>query len=144
VTPESLACQLNGREYRDEITPAEEKAAKAAGLVVVFGASDDLAELRGAVCDEFGAYDGGSFLIDERGALPSERDDDWEDDDLLDYLTRKKQASKVVALWCAGPDYSWTFKTKIPHATFDVLEDGEKYCRGIVFRLADAGSAGRA
>jgi hypothetical protein len=34
-------------------------------------------------------------------------------------------------------DTSWSYETDIPHATFDVLEDGEVYCRGIVFALAD-------
>ena len=32
---------------------------------------------------------------------------------------------------------AWTYMTDIPHATFDVMDDGELYCRGIVFALAD-------
>lgn len=142
MTADELALELNGRQYRDEMTPAEEKAAKAAGLVVVFGASDDLMEVRGAVCDEFDACGGGSFLIDARGVLPYERDDDWDDAEMLNYLTRKKHAREVEAMWGEDGAYSWTFKTDIPHATFDVLEDDDKYCRGIVFRLADASPAG--
>jgi hypothetical protein len=38
----------------------------------------------------------------------------------------------IDAVWCEG-EYSWTYKTNIPHATFDIWEDGEKYCKGIVF-----------
>jgi hypothetical protein len=54
----ALAALLTGREYRQEITRAEEADAKAAGLVVAFGASDDLLEFRGAIDDEVGCYDG--------------------------------------------------------------------------------------
>lgn len=50
---------LNGREYGDEITREEEAMAKAHGLVVVFGYSDDNMEFCGAITDEVGCYDGG-------------------------------------------------------------------------------------
>lgn len=55
MNAKEFAAMLNGREYRREITKAEEKEAKAAGLIVAFGASDDNLELRGAVDDEIGA-----------------------------------------------------------------------------------------
>ena len=42
-----FANRLNGREYGQELTPAEAQRAKEAGIVVVFGASDDLMEFRG-------------------------------------------------------------------------------------------------
>ena len=58
MTKEELAALINGRKYRHELTDKEEKAAKDARLVVVFGASDDLMEFRGAINDECGAYDG--------------------------------------------------------------------------------------
>ncbi len=41
MTKEELAALINGRKYRHELTDKEEKAAKDARLVVVFGASDD-------------------------------------------------------------------------------------------------------
>ena len=37
-----------------------------------------------------------------------------------------------------GEELAWVYKTDIPHATFLIHDDDEKYCRGIVFRLADA------
>ena len=46
-------------EYRYELTKEQEKEAKELGLVVVFGASDDLMEFRGALDEEFGCPDGG-------------------------------------------------------------------------------------
>lgn len=143
MTPQELAARLNGRELGSEITKAEEAEAKAAGLVVLFGASDDLVELRGAIDDELGAYEGTTLRITPLGLLPS-----WEtvleagtEGDAEDYFRMKASGiAEVKALWC--PDgallgASWAYETAIPHATFDVMEDGELYCRGIVFRLAD-------
>lgn len=40
--------KLDGRKYGNELTRDEEKKLKDLGLVVVFGASDDLCEFRGA------------------------------------------------------------------------------------------------
>lgn len=139
-TKETLAALLNGREYRDEISSAEENDAKASGLVVVFGASDDLMELRGAISDEAGCNDGGDLTVDSKGLIP-----DWEvidhDDEreVRDYLKRKDAVGTriISALWCKEGGYSWTYETEIQHATFEVVEDGKPYCRGIVFDLKD-------
>jgi hypothetical protein len=45
-------------------------------------------------------------------------------------------------LWAEEGDYSWTYATEIPHATFEVIEDDGPYCRGIVFALADVPARG--
>jgi hypothetical protein len=63
TTKEALARRLNGREYGTEITSDEEAAARKCGLVVAFGAPDDLIEFRGAFNDERDCYEGGEFLI---------------------------------------------------------------------------------
>ena len=47
MTKEQLAELLNGNEYRDEMTKEQEQAAKQNNLLVLFGASDDLLEMRG-------------------------------------------------------------------------------------------------
>ena len=110
MTEVEFAKILNGREYGLEMTPAEERQAEELGLVVVFGYSDDNAEFRGAIYDEIGCYDGGRVF--ERG------------DKYID------------AKWCDG-EYSWMYDTNIPHAVFDIYEDGEKFCRGIVFKESE-------
>ena len=51
MTKEELAAMLNGREYGKEITKAEEEKAKANGLVVIYGYSDDNVELRRHLVD---------------------------------------------------------------------------------------------
>jgi hypothetical protein len=133
MTKEQLAEKLNGREIDSEITAAEEAQAKAAGLVVIFGASDDLCEFRGAINDESGCYNGGVIEIHAAGILPDHECD-------CDYCAYESIAAKcatIEAVWCETPDISWTYKTALPHATFEIMEDGEKYCRGIVISVAD-------
>lgn len=142
MTKEELAKKLNGREYRNEITDSEAKEAKNSGLVIVFGASDDLLELRGSIEDEFGCYDGGEALIDSDGLLPDRENID-EDDELEEYFSRKKTAKKIEAIWNKG-NISWQYKTSIPHSIFKVMEDGEVYCKGIVFSINEIDKASKA
>lgn len=101
---------LNGREYLKEITPFEAQRAKELGFVVVFGYSDDNAEFYGAIEDEVGCFGGGRIY-----------------DHGIEF---------IEAVWCKG-DYCWSYETNIPHATFDIYDDGEKYCKGIVFDIND-------
>jgi hypothetical protein len=131
MTTKELAMTLNGREYGEELTSAEKWTAAASGLVVVFGYSDDNAEFRGAIDEECSCYDGGTFYLDEDGIV--EVDCDNEDCKLLKkYLA----GCKTIEAVCGKGDYMWTYKTDIPHETFEIFEDGERYCRGIVFEIA--------
>lgn len=141
MTKEELAEQLNGKEYRDEINPALLKAAKDSGLVVVYGASDDLMELEGTIEDEGGCYEGALFHIDQNGILPHKDSLDDDDDALENWMMRKKRAHKIEAIWCADNEPAWTYKTAIPHATFNVMDEGEVQCRGIVFELKTLSNA---
>lgn len=138
MTKEELAVFLDGREYGSEVSPRDAKAIRESGLIVIFGASDDLVELRGAIKDEIGAYNGTTFKIDRKGLLPSfEQAVEQGEDDCEDYFDRKPNAQSVEAIWSDNEGYCWTFKTDIPHAEFSILEDGEKYCRGIVVDMVD-------
>lgn len=141
MNKEKFAAMLNGREYRNEITKDEAAQAKAAGLVVVYGASDDLMEFAGALYDEVGVYGGGMALVDAKGVLDRDQIDDDDDEAIAEFVARSKTAQSIEALWNDSvSDASvpaWTYMTDIPHATFDVMDDGELYCRGIVFALAD-------
>lgn len=116
MTKEELATMLDGRQYRDETTPEIEQLAKEGNLLIVFGASDDLCEFRGAINDEFGCYDGGEITCEN---LPK----------------------SIEAVWCplewdsSDSDCSWAYKTELPHANFRIYEGDELYCIGIVIDL---------
>lgn len=135
MTAKELACRLDGREYLREITAEECAAAKEAGLVVVFGCSDDLVEFRGAVDDEIGAYDGTSVYITGYGIL-QDPDCDSAEDCVCPYFAKAKASAREIrAVWHDKTGLCWTFETDIPHESFTVMEDGEPHCRGIVFAL---------
>jgi hypothetical protein len=133
VNAKELAALLTGREMDKEITSAEEKQAKADGLVVVFGASDDLMEFRGAIHDEVGCFNGGTAYVTPAGLLTN----DCNDDRCPHFAKLRDKAATIQAGWCEEEGYSWTYSTETPHATFEIMEDGEPFCRGIVFALAD-------
>ena len=111
MTIYEFASGLNGRSYDSEIIQTfEEQRAKELGFAVVYGYSDDNAEFRGAYEEEIGCYDGGRVF--------------------------KCGEKYIDAVWCEG-EFTWTYNTNIPHATFDIFDDEEKYCKGIVFELKD-------
>lgn len=137
MTKEELAALLNGREYRNEITQQEATQAKNAGLLVIFGASDDLIEFYGAFTDEGDCYNGGKFKIHRKGFLGSHEGCECE---YCGYKAVAEKCADLEAEWCGhrGADgYSWTYKTALRYAAFDIMDDGEKYCRGIVITAAD-------
>lgn len=127
------AAKLDGSEYGEEGSRDLFAEMKAAGLVAVFGASDDLMEFRGAINDEVGAWGGGTAYLTPAGLL----DNDCDNDDCPHFQRAKANASTIKAIWSDG-EYSWRYETAIPCERFVVKEDGEPYCQGIVFALADA------
>ena len=64
-------------------------------------------------------------------------------DDLceLEGFTREESGAPglvcvIEALWCeedGGP--SWTYRTTAPHETFNIMEEGDVYCIGLVIQL---------
>jgi hypothetical protein len=139
MTKEELAALLNGREYRNEITKELRDQAKESGLVVVYGASDDLIEFDGAIRDEFACYGGGTVFLNEFGALVNECESEE-----CPYFEREQKKCKMIrATWHEENNFSyddaqayWEYRTDIPHATFNIYEDDELYCVGIVFELS--------
>nr|USU32855.1 hypothetical protein NG677_03925 [Methylobacterium sp. OTU13CASTA1] len=132
ITKEDAAEKLDGCQYREEGSPELFAAMKAARLVAVFGASDDLMEFRGAIYDEVGAYDGGTAYLTPAGLLVN----DCEDGECPHFARAKKAAAKIIAKWSEG-GFSWRYETAIPHTKFIIGENDERYCEGIVFALKD-------
>ena len=134
---DEFAARMNGREYLDEITRAEDQEASKAGLLIVFGASDDLTEFRGLLRDEAGAYRGVEHKIisDDRGWSIASGDDECP---RCKARMQKMRGVIIKAEWCPeGFSGSWRMSSPVPHATFDIMEDGELFCRGIVIDEAD-------
>lgn len=126
-----FAAMLNNREYKYPLfTENELQIAKDNGFVIVSGASDDLAEIEGAITAEADCWEGGKIFVE---AVPNGK---------LMKNAKKPNVVSFTAKWCEEKDengniISWTYKTSIPHETFMIYEDGMPYCRGFVFKLAD-------
>lgn len=124
-----FAKSINGKEYGyQQFTKEEIETAKENGFVIVYGASDDLMEFDGAIRDEVDCYDGGTA---------------WISGDMIINDAILLSDKPIKAIWCGGEKdkdgrvITWTYETEIPHETFIIYEDGEPYCRGIVFSIAD-------
>ncbi|MCZ7861804.1 hypothetical protein O9X98_10470 [Agrobacterium salinitolerans] len=124
------AAALDGNEYGNEGSPELFKAMKDAGLLAIYGASDDIAVLNGAEHDE--AY-GEVLYFTPDGMLKN----DCDDDGCPYFKKEKKRAATVKVKYCEG-DYTIKVSTDIPHAKFTIKEDGDNYCAGVVFALKDA------
>lgn len=127
-----LAAMLDGGDYPLRIDRALAEKAKTDGLVIVYGASDDLMEIKGAIYGEINCFGGGEVYLTKEGWLINK----CGDDNCPYFNELKKTAAKIVAVW-DNDGYSWTYDVNFPHEVFDVVEDDEKYCRGVVFFLAD-------
>ncbi len=139
MTQFEFAQKLHGRLRGKEIFTNEEILARDNGLVVVYGASDDLMEFEGAIYDEVNAWNGGlAWVMDNGTVIDNDNISDEEDEQMSNagiYTIRAVWKPKELQ------GASWLIKTEIPHATFDIYDDENPeqiFCRGIVFALADA------
>lgn len=133
ISREKLATLLHGRSYGSEITEEEEDQAREAGLIVLFGYSDDNAEFRGVFSDEVPCHGGTTILVNWEGVLEPHDDCDCP---YCGYQKKAKGSMPIVAKWdCNG--YSWMYATELAHSCFDIVEGDEKYCRGIVFERGE-------
>lgn len=122
-----FAKMIDGRQYSfPQFTKEELQIAKDNGIVIVYGASDDLIEFEGAIYDEAGCFNGGEVYICETGCVEYGNAD----------------TKCIEAVWCNkdetdenGNVITWTYKTDIPHEKFMIYEDDEPYCRGFVFKV---------
>ena len=89
-------------------------------------------ELRGAIDEEVGAYDGGTAYVTPAGLVAN----DCDNDDCPHFKRAIAAAVPIDAKWDSG-GFSWQYDTEIPHEKFTIFEDGEPYCEGIVFALAE-------
>lgn len=134
MTAKELAAMITGREYGDEIAQEEINQAAEAGLVVVYGYSDDNVELRGAIDDEVECYNGGIIRVTKSGVLWTP---DCGQDDCPYFAIAKRNAKTIFAKWHDEGNPCWSFEIDIPHETFKIFEDGELFCIGIVFSVED-------
>jgi len=145
TTKEERAARLHGVEIGDECADPQIIAdAKESNLLIVYGYSDDICEFGGAFREECYPNRSGKMAITRSGKA-------FDEDAVQEALETLENALgvtvpmpellDVTAHWCKtaldGREPSWHYTTSLPHATFDVMEDGELYCIGIVIDLSE-------
>lgn len=131
---QKLAEMLNGMQYNSHIDMDIIELAKSFGYVIIYGHSDDLMEICGAIDGEVNCFEGGEAYFLHSNLLEFVCGEEYPE---CPYIQKCiKDAHVVKAIWDNG-EYAWTYETTIPHVTFDIMEDEEKYCRGIIFDIND-------
>ena len=129
-----FAESLQDRDALSLMTEEETNLAKEKGYVLVSGWSDDLMEFDGAIEDEASVYGGGVVRFDINGVLPDV--DDLDEDELEEWLKRKKTSRTITANRCEKEPYSWSYDTEIPHEKISLKKEGDDfYCEAILFDL---------
>lgn len=127
MNKEELAKLITGNEYGSETTKEIQDLAKENNLVIVYGYSDDNIEFEGAVREEIGMYEGGEIYIGKDGWPEFTKDGD---------ITDSK--NKIDCQWSPDDlDCSWKLTATFPFASFDIMEDGDLFCRGFVFEIKE-------
>lgn len=117
-----FANTLGVRPKGDEVPYYMACEAQRLGYLIIFGSSDDLVEICGKRSDELDAFRPTTFYVSQHRIYTADE-------------THPAAARPVHAEYSqptAAQPSLWKFKTDIPHATFDIMEDGELYCRGLV------------
>lgn len=136
---EDFAILLDGRDYLKEITKEEEAIAKRNNLVIVFGQSDDLGEFRGAIHDEISACGNPKVGIFKDKLVDIDCFDFHEDREVFKKYGFELPNPNIVVnfAWCPKElNTSWLITVEGAEGYgFDIFEDGDLYCRGVVFSL---------
>lgn len=140
-----VAQELNNIDYNDidyyvrnEISvPLKEK-----GIVVAFGQSDDLLELRGAIYDEIDCYlPTKAIWVDDKFIA----DDiiknicEWLDDEygslFVPQIKKWIENTKYISINPDSKIFQFEYETNFPCEQFNIIDDGEVYGVGFVFDI---------
>nr|CAI3971213.1 hypothetical protein ORM20_00164 [Ochrobactrum phage ORM_20] len=127
---------VNGMEYGDEPSDEVVKFAKENGYIIVFGHSDDLMEIRGAVYDEFYS----SPKLNSKGVIYPECDCND-----CPHERRIAERSSTIEWKISYKGLTHYFRPvnaegeELTCMEFFVNEDGEAYSNGLVIHLSEFG-----
>lgn len=135
MNAKQLAARLHGTDRTDKMRHELVQEAARSGLVILYRvAADDIVGLRGAI-DCISMLDDGALYVDAAGVMPAFcQMDRSEEAPMRDWFDRKRLAAKIEVV-------GNTYRTAIPHESFDMFDCGEPYCRGIIFSTSDLGGA---
>lgn len=135
--------KLNNMEYRSDSLLENDKQLKEDGVVAVVGASDDLCELYGAIHDEYDCYNGTILYWNGKDFFTETQKDDflgYVDNEYPEFFEMCQKLFKDDVMYIKisdGRDCQFEYETNIPCEWFNVMEDGELYCKGFIFNKND-------
>lgn len=146
--------KINGIEYGTKIDNSIIDIAKNNNIVIIRGASDDLIDFEGAIYNELDCYSDNIeeiYIIPHNGKYFAEYDTvedlrfgSYDLTNLLQTFLKEKleKSIKIQVAYCGVFNKDgWGFQVetpkgyKIDYDTFDILEDGALYCRGLILDL---------
>ena len=137
MTIKDVAVMLNGREYGSEVSPREETEFKNAGIVVVYGYSDDCVEFEGAVNTEIGIWNAGYIPL--LNGVPFDVPCDTDEFEISCCPLLKEVAKRLKHIKVKFGMNGWEFDAEFPHEKFSIVErESDNSCsEGLVYSLAD-------
>jgi hypothetical protein len=134
VTAAEWAARLNGREVGSEFRDGEAFGASVDDVLILNVAEGDLVELSGLFTAELWAYTGCEFYLTEHGPIEDGHECDCP---YCGYASAVGAGVKVNAVWSDDGSPCWRFTLDVPHSTFEIMEGGEVFCRGVVVAKSD-------
>lgn len=132
-----VADDLEGRQYRKEVSSTERELLRQAGIIVVYGVSDDTIAFEGAIYDE---------LYSEKIYLTRDGPNDRHGLRKLGIPDGVIQALPIITSRFGNGSPCWRFNLEngtgplarnVRRATFMIYEDDEPFCEGLVFYKKD-------
>lgn len=135
LSKEEFAAMISGRQISQLLNASEIRAAKSAGLFIIYGDSDDVISVRGLQNNDFDVDDhwvSGNGIVD----ITEEQAETLKEFGFYDQFLEG-----AVRLECyfdePGQEFSWEFKVDMQHSTFEIYEGEERFCLGIVLDSKD-------
>lgn len=135
MTVKDVALMLDGREYGSEVSPAEKIEFKKAGIVVMYGYSDDCIEFEGAVNTEIGIWF--TERIPLLNGVPFEVPCATVEFETHRCPLLKEVAKRLKYIKARFGINGWEFDADFPCKKFTVVEEGDACGVGLVYALAD-------
>lgn len=133
MTKEEIAAELNNIDRRIDFYYGKD-------YLIVTPYSDDGITFHGFINDEFGAWEGKTIYFSKTGTV-------WDEDECSPKYIPQLFPNSVTQIWVESlseekqKEYpetqAWDYKTEIPHARFNILEDGEIWGVGLVIDVKD-------
>ena len=140
-----VAQELNNIDYNDIDDYVRNKISvplKENGIVVAFGQSDDLLELRGAIYDEIDCYSPTKAIWLENQFIDCNKLDklyefleDEYDGLFINSIQNLCKDAKFIEINPEVKNCQFEYTTNIPCEWFNVLLDNELYCKGFIFNI---------